>query len=130
MESIQYEDYNVTPPLLNTATLLRTTVIPVTASSVRFDLSARLTNWNKSHVLEITAHGCDVYYAFNDADAGTVDETVETSGVTACAVLFDGVTKPFRLVGSHKWLIVKGSTTGRLRINVASLAPGQSAKDV
>jgi hypothetical protein len=130
MSSLEYEDLFIVPPLLNTAALLRTTVIPVTGTSTRFDLRTRLTNAQAGHLIEMTADGCDVYYAFNDSDAGTVDETVETSGVTACAVLFNGMNLVRRILGNHVWLIVKGSTTGRLRINIASLASGQSAKDV
>lgn len=125
-----HEEYeNLLPPLLNTATKLRITVLDVTTTSARFNLGALLSTAGK-HFIEMTAHGCDVYYAFNDSDAGTVDETVQTSGVTACAVLFDGVQKTVKLFGDHKWIVLKGSTDGSLRINIASLDAGQSPKDV
>lgn len=125
-----HEEYeNLLPPLLNTATRLRITVLDVTTTSARFNLGALLTTAGQ-HFIEMTADGCDVYYAFNDSDAGTVDETVQTSGVTACAVLFDGAQKTVKLFGNHKWIVLKGSTDGSLRINIASLDAGQSPKDV
>jgi hypothetical protein len=128
--ALEFEYLNLLPPLLNTATKLRTTVIDVTTSSARHDLTTLLSSVKNGHYIEMTADGCDVYYAFNDADSGSVDETAQTSGVTACAVLFDGAQKTVKIFGAHTWLILKGSTDGSLRINIASIDAGQSPKDV
>jgi hypothetical protein len=128
--ALDFEYMNLLPPLLNTATKLRTTVIDVTTSIARVDLTTLLSTVKAGHYIEMTADGCDVYYAFNDANSGSVDETVQTSDVTACAVLFDGMQKTVKIFGSHTWLILKGSADGSLRINIASIDAGQSTKDV
>lgn len=132
MHSLEYEAHNPITPLLNTASRQTITVLDVTSTSARFNLATLLDSLEDGHFLEMTAEDCDVYYAFTDSDAGTVDDTVQTSGVTACAVLFDGATTVRRIVGNHTWIVLKGPADGNgsLRIFVSSLGPGQSAKDI
>jgi hypothetical protein len=130
MHTLEYEAHNPIVPLLNTAERQRITVIDVTTTSARHNLAALLDNVDDGHLIEMTAEDCDVWYAFNDSDAGTVDQTTQSSAETACAVLFDGSTRTAHVVGNHTWLVLKGSTDGALRIFISSLGPGQSAKDL
>ncbi len=130
MHSLEYEAHNPITPLLNTSSRQTITVLDVTATSARFNLASLLDSLEDGHFLEMTAEDCDVYYAFTDSDAGSVDDAVQTSGVTACAVLFDGATTVRRIVGNHTWIVLKGSTDGSLRIFVSSLGPGQGVRDI
>jgi hypothetical protein len=57
-------------------------------------------------IFDFTADGGNVYFFFNNADAGTADQNATGNGVTVCGgVLFDGVTKhseQLHVVGSHR----------------------------
>ena len=131
-ELIQTEAANIVAPLLNTSARRRIGAIAITSTSTVFDLSTYITTITAGHYLSFIADGADVYVAFNDANSGTVDNTVTTAGaVTVCYLLKDGVEKNFRLIGDHKYLVAKtASGTATLRVAVSSLSPTQSAADI
>lgn len=117
--------YRITP-LLNTATNRRIANIAVTTSSARHDLALRLTKCTEGHYYTFKALGGTVYLAFNNADAGTVDETAATAGVTECFALTDGETTDWEFTDNYTWLIVKGSAAANLRIALSSKNPNQT----
>lgn len=119
------------------ARLGRIRVIPVTTSSVAFDLSAstEIASGNGidgERFLRMRADGCDVYYAF-DTVTGTIDRTITTQGVTTqCDLIPNGqyidVLLPWKpkqgaASGLCLFLMVQGSAAGFLRLSLASEPP-------
>lgn len=92
-----------------------------TSSSTPKDLSAS-ANFNElaqSCFLTFQADGGDVYFAFNNANSGSIDETA-TSGATRCWKIPDGTSIDRKLSDGFTWLITKGSAACKLRIQVSS----------
>jgi hypothetical protein len=112
-------------PVLNSATVKRIAAISVTTSSVRHDLSLRLTQVDDGHYYTFKAVGGTVYLAFNLADAGTVDEAALATGVTECFAIPDGAEEDWQVPSGYHWLIVKGSAACALRIALSSKNPNQ-----
>lgn len=121
--------------------------IAVTTSSVIIDLSTRTNIWNAmlhGHLITADADGADVYYAFNDANSGSIDQTNTTAAnATQCARFPTGALVPFRAakfqqqdvngaqgdfgqrtnVGRCQYLIVRAGIACTLRLYVSSQAP-------
>lgn len=110
--------------------------IPVTTSSVIFDLSASTEVWTDvqgGRMLRLRADGNDVYYAFNFTNTGTIDETNTTQGnATQCAVIPAGDYEDVRVPrvegpagGLCQYLLVKGAAACTLRLSVTSADPSR-----
>ncbi len=125
MNQNEFEAMECITPLLNTTAKERIANVAVTTSSARHDMTARLSNLTAGHYYDFTADGGDVGVAFNNANAGAVDRTTTTSGVTECAVIPNGQTRCWKFVDDYTWMIVQGSTTCILRVALSSRAPGQ-----
>ena len=105
--------------------------IAVTTSSAITDLSASTEIWNDilaGRMIRMRADGGDVYYAFNTANSGTVDQTNTTPGnATQCDIIpagqFIDVRPPYAANALGQWLILKGSVACTLRISVCSESP-------
>jgi hypothetical protein len=133
-DQVRAEAANIIAPLMNNTTTVRKRIaaVAITSTSARFDLSTYLTSFGAGHYLSFTAIGADVYVAFNNADSGTVDPTVTTSGAaTVCYPLKDGVEKHLRMVENFSWLVARTSSgSATLYIAVASLGPSQGSADI
>ncbi len=135
-----YKDLRVVPPIINTTTKVRQQVVAITTSSARTNLAALMTGLAgdgalDGQYLDFTADGGNVYLFFNNADAGTIDETATGAGVTvAGGVIFNGQTKPYIVPNGYTWIVAKGSAACNLRIAVSSQPPtrrfGTSAEDM
>ena len=119
------EAYHRIAPVLNTNTEKRLAAISVTTSSVRHDLSLRLTRVDDGHYYSFRAEGGTVYLAFAPGDAGSVDETAVASGVTECFDIPDGAEEDWQVPSGYHWLVVKGSAACKLRIALSSKNPNQ-----
>lgn len=113
------------------AQLGKVRAISVTTSSARHNLAA-LTELSaavdRGAILRLRADGDDVYYAFNTADSGSIDETNTTaSNATQCDMIpagdFIDVRCPRIADTLATWLLVKGPTACRLRISISSENP-------
>jgi hypothetical protein len=116
------EAANGLPPLLN-GTKNRIRAIATSTSSARADLAALLTDANSGHFVSMQADGGKIYFAFNNSNAGAIDQTaVDGTGVaTQCGMLADGEVKSFRVVKGYSWLIHKAATgTPSLRVWISS----------
>lgn len=123
-----FHDLEIIAPLINTATRERGCVVAITTSSARTNLSPLLTALSQgdANYFDFTADGGNVYFFMNNADDGTIDDTATGSGVTvAGSVLFNGVTRGYKIPNGYTWLIAKGSAACNLRIQVSSRGPGQ-----
>lgn len=114
--------------------------LPVTASSVPFDLLAVATEITTGdgadggRFIRLRADGCDVYYAF-DVATGTIDKTNSAAGNTLqCDVIPSGqyidIQIPYKpglpgVAGLCSWLMIQGSATGFLRLSLSSESPRQ-----
>jgi len=120
------------------AQMSKVRAVAVTAASARHNMALSTEVWTDviaGRRLRLTADGGDVYFFFNNADAGTVDEAMTTQGnANQCDVIFASssivVRPPFVKIGGANvagvcaWLVVKGSVACTLRISVASEDPG------
>ena len=110
--------------------------VAVTTTSTRHNLAVTGTEvWADvilGRMLRMYADGNDVYYAFNSADAGTVDETNTTAAnATQCACIpagdFRDVRPPYiKGTGLCSWLIVKvaaSTAAAVLRLEISSEDP-------
>lgn len=112
----------------------RILVIPITASSAAFDILGDLTDPRPStvgytttaqlplarqHMVKLTAD-VDTYYAWSDNSGATISETAEqaTTPQNQCDLLPSKV--PTHEYAQGRYLVIKGSSTGRLRIVIAS----------
>ncbi len=114
--------------------------IAVTTTSARHNLAA-LAEFgtggdDMARVFRLRADGGDVYYFFNNADAGTVDqEEVAAGDADQCDVIPSGTFIDVRMpwvkigggatAGLATWLVVKGSVVCTLRISISSEEPGK-----
>lgn|SRR5262249_46788883 len=129
------------------ATLKGVEAIAVTTSSVIIDLSTRTNIWTamqRGHLITADADGADVYYAFNDANSGSIDQTNTTAGnATQCGRIPAGALPPMRAAvfgpkdingtggdmgqrtnpGRCQYLIVRAGIPCTLRLYVSSQAP-------
>lgn len=118
-----FHDLEIIAPLINTATRLRGCVVAITTSSARTNLAPLLTALNQgdANYFDFTADGGNVYFFLNNSDAGTIDEAATGAGVTvAGGVLFNGVTRSFKIPNGYTWIVAKGSAACNLRIAVSS----------
>jgi hypothetical protein len=128
MSQLDLEAVNPIAPLLG-----KIRAFAVTTSSARFDISActEFSSDDLARVFRFEANGGDVYWAINNSNAGTVDETNTTaSNATQCAVIPNGTFKDVRLpwvkiggsatAGLATWLIIKGSAACTLRVSLSS----------
>lgn len=142
-DDILYKDARVVAPIINTSGKVRQVVIAVTGTSARVNLAGSsyfstalaADGPLDGQVFDFTADGGNVYFFFNNSDAGTADNNATGNGVTVCGgVLFDGVTKPFIIPNGYTWLVVIGSGACNLRIALSSTSPsqtfGSSARDL
>lgn len=117
------EAANGLPPLLNSSTTNRTRAIATSTSSTRVDLTTLLTAADKGHFVSFQADGGKIYFALNNANAGTIDQAAVdgTNPTQQCGMLADGEVKSFRIVKGFTWLLHKASTgTPTLRVWVSS----------
>jgi hypothetical protein len=117
------ESANALPPLLNTATRLRTRALATSTASARANLGSLLTDAEKGHFVSIQADGGKIYFALNNADAGSIDQAAvdATNPTQQCGFVADGEVKSFRIVKGYVWLIHKAATgTPTLRVWVSS----------
>ena len=125
--SNEFEDLEVIVPVINTDTKVRGCVVAITTSSARTNLAALLNGTRSGHVFDFTADGGNVYLFFNNADAGTIDETATGAGVTVAGrVIFNGQTVPLKFVNNYTWLVAKGSAACNLRVQLSSRGNGQN----
>lgn len=111
--------------------------VAVTAASARHNMALSTEVWTDviaGRRLRLTADGGDVYFFFNNADAGTVDEAMTTQGnANQADVIFASssvIVRPHFVkigagatAGLAAWLVVKGSVPCTLRISVVSEDP-------
>ena len=133
MSQLDLEAVNPIAPLMG-----KIRAIAVTTSSARHNLAA-LAEFgtggdDMARVFRLEADGADVYFFFNNADAGTVDQTNTTAGnANQCAVIPMGQFRDVRMpwvkagagatTGIATWLVVKGSAACTLRITLSSEDP-------
>jgi len=130
-DSIAIEAANLIFPLLNTATKVRQGAIAVTTTTGGGDIGALLTKAKDGHFITLFADGGDVYFAFNNSAAGTLDETATGTGVTVCQKLPSGQFVSGRLVDNFTFIRVKtASGTATLRYALSSKSMGQHARDI
>lgn len=98
-------------------------VISVGTSSARTNLAAaaQLDAISNRHFVTLQADDQIVYCAFNNADAGTADETA-TSGATRVFALMPGQRYDFWLTDNYTWLVHKGAAATKLRAYVSSFS--------
>lgn len=117
------EAANGLPPLLNTATRLNTRALATSTTSARANLGTLLSAAEKGHFISVQADGGKIYFALNNADAGTIDQAAvdATNPTQQCGFVADGEVKSFRIVKGYTWLIHKASTgTPTLRVWLSS----------
>jgi len=135
MSQLDLEAVNPIAPLMG-----KIRAIAVTTSSARHNLAA-LAEFgtggdDMARVFRLRANGADVYYFFNNADAGTVDEANTTAGnANQCDVIPNGTFIDVRLpwvkigggatAGLATWLLVKGSAACVLRVTLSSEDPSK-----
>jgi hypothetical protein len=123
MSSVEYEAANIIAPVLNGSGAKgrdRILAIEITDTSARVDLSGLIPEIGNGHYLTAMADGADVYFAFNNADSGTVDDAATDDGATVCWKLPVDQPQHFRLVQNFHWLVAKtASGTALLRIYVS-----------
>src|SRR5687767_6840386 len=127
----EQECANIILPLLNVLTTQVTQgAIATSTASARTDLSASLSAFAKGHFISLFADGADgedIYFTFNTADAGAIDETATGFGVTICQCIKAGQWYQGRLPGvdsgnAYAWLIHKAkSGTPKLRVYISSI---------
>ena len=101
------------PPVLG-----KCAVVAVTTSSAITDLTAdsRISaHLADGSILTFLADGADVYIAFNNANSGTIDETV-TSGATSCFKLVSNQPTPIQMARGYTFMLVKAASACKLRI--------------
>lgn len=120
------------------ARISKVRVIPVTTSSVAFDLTSSteiIGDINDGRFVRLQADPAgDVYYAFDTA-TGTIDKTNSAQGNAAqCDVIPAGQYRDLKIPykpnlpgvnGLCSWLMVQGSAAGFLRISLSSESPRQ-----
>lgn len=96
--------------------------IGVTTTSARANLATYISDVDKGHYLTFVADGGDVYIAFTNTDAGSIDQTNVTAGNAAvCWKLSADVPQHFRILENFTWLIHKAATgTPTLRFYLSS----------
>lgn len=106
-------------------------VISVTGTSGRTNLAAAAqlgVNADQSDPIQrgrfitLQADGADVYFFFNNSDAGTADETA-TTGNDRTWTLKAGIPQDFILRDGYTWLVHKGASNTKLRAYVSSYSP-------
>lgn len=109
-------------------------VVALEAESNSYDLSlldfggATFAKSGGSYLYLKMLSDVDAYYFFSPTDDGTVDETaaLEAGGTAAftedgCDKLIANVPEPVRIHRTrHRWLVVKGSDAGILRVRASS----------
>lgn len=137
-DDLLYKDARVVAPIINTTgagAKVRQVVVDVTGTSARVNLAGSSyfsTALNADgpldgQLFDFTADGGNVYFFFNNSDAGTADPAATTNGATVCGgVLFDGTTKAYVIPNSYTWLVVIGSGACKLRIALSSSSPNQT----
>jgi hypothetical protein len=128
---------NVIPPLINVAAAgavparNRCAAIPLTTASTVFDLTTYLSpGVLLGHFITFQADGGDAYLVFNNANSGTVDETITTAGnATVCWKIPSGTSQDFAIPENYTFLVAKGSATMKLRAYVSSLADSQPVSE-
>lgn len=127
----EFEAAHCIAPLINSAGHNRIGVVAIGTGSAVFDLSTYLTAISRGHYLTLQADGGDVYFAMNNVNGGTVDESNTTAGnATVCWKIPNGTVQHYQLVEDFTFLVAKGSVACKLRLHVSSLSPTQGASDV
>ena len=103
------------PPVLGRCAVIATsTVSAITDLTLDTRISAHVSDGT---ILEFLADGIDIYIAFNNANSGTIDETV-TSGATSCYKLVSNVPKRIQIAKGYTFLLTKAASgTPKLRIH-------------
>lgn len=101
------------PPVLG-----KVCAIATSTSSARTDLSADATiaaHVADGSILDFIADS-DVYIAFNNSNAGSIDETAN-SGATSCFLLVAKVPRRIQIAKGYTWLLTKAAAgTPKVRI--------------
>jgi hypothetical protein len=103
------------PPVLGKCAAIATSVASaITDLAADTRISAHL---NDSTILEFMADGIDIYIAFNNANSGSIDETV-ASGATSCYKLVANVPKRIQLAKGYTYMLTKAASgTPKVRIH-------------
>lgn len=144
---VEYEAYNVTPPMKNTTGLKCIGAVIVTQTSQAINLSDYFGALGEGHFITFQADGAKVYLAFASNNQGTVDETASGNAAGVGWPIPDGQQQPFRLVGGrerstgyvtninvasgivvHAKLAQSGVSTGWLRFYRSSVGPQQGVE--
>ncbi len=127
--TVELEAANIIAPVLNGAgrrALNRIAAIATSTSSARTDLSTLISDVGDGHYLTLMADGGDIYIAFNNADAGSIDETATGAGATVPWKLEDSVPQHFRIVENFYWAIHKAASGApKLRVYLSSCGSQQ-----
>lgn len=125
---LQQEAFNVVGP-----TLSGVHVFAVTSTQADADMATSAAVGvavSNGRMLRLRADGCDVYYAWAQADALTIDDAATGTNTGTCGVIPAGSyvdERPPCIGGAIcSWLYVKAATgaTGKLRVSVSSATPG------
>lgn len=106
-------------------------VTAISAVSARVNLAAAAelgTKVEAGRYICIVSDGADIYYFFNNADAGTADRTATGAGTVANRTFYApaGVEKSHVLRAGYTWLVVQGSGAGYVRAYISSVPPHEN----
>jgi hypothetical protein len=104
MSGIEYEGWNITPPLKNSNAMKCIATISVSATPSATDLTALFGSLGNGHYLTLQPDGVKMYIAFaaNSSDGSPIDETARGTGKAACFPLTADVPFPIRPVGGRE----------------------------
>lgn len=147
MSDVEFEAYNVTPPMKNTTGLKCIGAVIVTQTSQAINLSDYFGRLGDGHFITFQADGAKVYLAFASNDQGTVSEVASGNGASVAWPIPDGQQQPFRLIGGrerstgyvtnincasgivvHAKLAQSGAATGWLRFYRSSVGETQGVE--
>lgn len=116
-DEITRKSLNITAPVLG-----EVLVVSATSTAAAVNLAAYVGRW-----VTVQADGTKAYIlmAATETTADNLDDTA-TSGDTRCAVIADGLEKPFVVAAATPWLGYKtaSGTSGKVRIHTSSSRNG------
>lgn len=122
MSAIELQAAHIIAPHIS-----RTSVVASTTSSARVNLAAAAElgpDCESGKFVTMCADGADVYFFFNNNDAGTADGA-QTSGTNRCFVLKDGLPQMFVLRSGYTWLVHIASGACVIRSYISSKPPSE-----
>lgn len=145
---VEYEAFNVTPPMRNASGIRGQAALLITQSSQDINLADYFGKVDSGHYFTFQADGAKVYVSFGPG-VGGINEQDQGAGSGVCYPIPDGQQLPVRLLGGQMSaasglgptgmrvgsgylvkakLALSGAATGFLRIYRSSVAPGQGVE--